>query len=240
MSKQIKIVAIHLQLVAAICLIFVLALAASLSRPAIPSGAHTVQPPPLVVIDPGHGGYDRGAEREGVFESHINLDIALELREVLLAAGYRVVLTRYGDYSLVELDEVSGPKKREDFMRRLGIVEKHQPDVIISIHCNAFGSSRWYGAQTFYQEGEEYDQGKLLAQSIQSMLAQLTDTYREAKPTDFFLARESDRAGCVVECGFLSNPAERQLLLQPGYQRRLAAAIWLGIEDFLRHPDRER
>lgn len=240
MSKQIEIVSIHLQLVAAIALVFVLAMAVSLSRPVLPTGAQAVGQPILVAIDPGHGGYDGGAEREGIFESQVNLAIALELREILLGAGYRVVMTRYGDYSLVELEEISGPKKREDFARRLAIIEQCQPDVLISIHCNAMSSPLWSGAQTFYQEGEEYDQGKLLAQSIQAKLISFTDTTRQIKPTNFFLARESMLPGCLVECGFLSHPGERQRLLQPEYQRRLAAAIWLGIEDFLNSPDRER
>lgn len=240
MSKQIKIVSIHLQLLAAIALIFVLALVASLSRPVLPTGAQALRQPPLVAIDPGHGGYDGGAEREGIFESQVNLAIALELREILLGAGYRVVMTRYGDYSLAELEEIAGPKKREDFARRLAVIEQCQPDVLISVHCNAISSPQWFGAQTFYQEGEEYEQGKLLAQLIQAKLISFTETTRQIRPTNFYLARESMRPGCVVECGFLSNPDERQRLLQPEYQRRLAVAIWLGIEDFLHHPDGER
>ena len=174
----------------------------------------------------------RRSQWGGVIEKDINLAITLQLREILLATGHRVALTRYGDYSLIEQDQVSNPKKREDMARRLAIIEKCQPDVVIVIHCNAINSPIWSGAQTFYQEG--YDRGKLLAEDIQKYLVEFTETNRKASSLDMYLLRESSMVGSLVEAGFVSNARERALLQQEGYQRRIATAIWLGLSHYLR------
>ncbi|MGI6365929.1 MAG: N-acetylmuramoyl-L-alanine amidase [Bacillota bacterium] len=218
---------------AAAGLVLVLIFAAYLGGQTIPlSGDVQALDAPGVVIDAGHGGYDGGAQWGGVIEKDINLAITLQLREILLATGHRVALTRYGDYSLIEQDQVSNPKKREDMARRLAIIEKCQPDVVIVIHCNAINSPIWSGAQTFYQEG--YDRGKLLAEDIQKYLVEFTETNRKASSLDMYLLRESSMVGSLVEAGFVSNARERALLQQEGYQRRIATAIWLGLSHYLR------
>ncbi|MTI94191.1 MAG: N-acetylmuramoyl-L-alanine amidase CwlD [Firmicutes bacterium] len=226
---------LQLRIVLGAGLAVVLVLATILAQPTVPITTENSSLPPLVVIDPGHGGYDGGAERDGVLEKDINLEVALALREVLLATGYRVLMTRYGDYSLIGEDDPGDmTRKRADYQRRLAVVEQSQPDVIIMIHCNAIGSSVWYGAQTFFQEG--YGGGKLLAEDIQFFLTRFTDTSRQVASGDYYLLRESTRIGSLVEVGFISNPRERTLLQQPEYQRRLALAIMLGISKYIHYP----
>lgn len=224
--------------VAAAGLVLILAIAAYLGDKTVPSsGDGLVFNAPGVVIDAGHGGYDGGAQWGGVIEKDINLAITLQLREILLATGHRVALTRYGDYSLIEQDQVSNPKKREDMARRLAVIESHGPDAIIVIHCNAINSPIWSGAQTFYQEG--YDRGKLLAEDIQRYLVEFTETNRKASSLDMYLLRESSMVGSLVEAGFVSNARERELLQQTGYQRRIATAIWLGLARYFQDTAQE-
>lgn len=228
-------IALWIKVIATAGLIVVLFIASLLSGQVLPQ---TVEPAvyvaPGVVIDAGHGGYDGGAEWGGVIEKDINLAISMQLREILLAAGYRVGLTRYGDYSLIEKEEVSNPKKREDMARRLAIIEKNQPDVVILIHCNAINSPHWSGAQTFYQH--DFDQGKILAEDIQYYLREFTVTKRQASALNLYLLRESSVIGSLVEAGFVSNPEERRLLQKLSYQRRIAFATWLGIARYFSHP----
>lgn len=218
---------------AAAGLVLVIIIAAKLGDEVVDlSGNVVVFTAPGVVIDAGHGGYDGGAQWGGVNEKDVNLAIALQLREIFLATGHRVGMTRYGDYSLVEQEQVANPKKREDMARRLSIIEKNYPDVVIVVHCNAINSSKWFGAQTFYQEG--YDRGKLLAEDIQKYLCEFTDTSRKASSLDMYLLRESSMAGALVEAGFVSNPTERELLQKTEYQRVIAIAIWLGADRYSR------
>lgn len=235
LSTAVRKMKMLIKIAAAIGLMITIAVAGYLAEPVQPvTGQTAVYNAPGVVIDAGHGGYDGGAEHGGVMEKDINLEITLQLRELLLATGYRVALTRYGDYSLIEEQEITGTKKREDMARRLAVIEKNAPDVVILIHCNALRSPLWSGAQTFYQP--EFDQGKLLAEDVQYYLSKFTDTNRESKPLDLYLLRESSIIGCLVEAGFISHPGERQLLQQVQYQRRLSLAIWLGIGRYTHYP----
>lgn len=217
------------RLAAMIGLVAVFMIAALLNKPLPMVSTDFTVSVPGIVIDPGHGGYDGGAVWGGVIEKNVNLDISLHLRELLLATGYRVAMTRYGDYSLVELAQT---KKREDMLRRLAIIEQFTPDLFICIHCNAINSTRWSGGQVFCQH--EAEQGLELAKDVQFYLCQFTGTTREASSLDHFLLRESSRLGCLVETGFLSNREERELLQQEKYQRRLATAIWLGLSKYKR------
>jgi len=219
---------IYSKLAAALGLVLVMAIAATLGKRTMPlTGGTATVLAPGVVIDAGHGGYDGGAEWGGVIEKDINLAISLHLREILLATGYRVGMTRYGDYSLV--DQLL-TKKREDMARRLAVIEQNAPDLIILIHCNAMASTRWSGAQAFCQH--ESEQGLELATSVQYYLREFTATTRLASSLDHYLLREGKITGCLVEAGFLSNSTERELLKQDSYQRRIVAAIWLGMERF--------
>jgi N-acetylmuramoyl-L-alanine amidase len=221
---------IYSKLVAALALALMLALVSLIDPGAMPiTGTPGGPRAPGVVIDPGHGGYDGGAQWGDVLEKDINLDISLQLRDILLAGGYRVALTRYGDYSLVEQAQT---KKREDMIRRLAIIEDKAPDFIIVIHCNSMTSTRWSGGQTFSQH--ESEQGLELAKAIQHYFREFTATKRFASTLDHFLLRESNITGCLVEAGFLSNASDRELLQRPDYQRRIAAAVWLGIERYVR------
>lgn len=215
------------KLTTALGLILVFLGAAAINKPYFPVSTDLGCTPPGVAIDPGHGGYDGGATWGGVVEKNINLEISLSLRELLLAAGYRVVMTRYGDYSLVEQAQT---KKREDMVRRLAVIEQFQPDYFLCIHCNAMASTLWWGGQAFCQH--ESALGQELATDIQSYLVHFTDTKRHASSLDHFLLRECSATGCLIEAGFLSHVGDRELLQQKSYQRRLAVAAWLGLVRF--------
>ncbi|RJX23270.1 MAG: N-acetylmuramoyl-L-alanine amidase CwlD [Dethiobacter sp.] len=184
----------------------------------------------VIGIDPGHGGYDPGAKRGGVQEKDVVLEISLFLREYLQQGGAWVVMTRDRDTDLLEI--MAGPKKRLDMQNRLQIVEEAGVELLVSIHTNSINSSRWRGAQVFYQEGHE--EGKLLAAAIQDELRRvLKNTDRLAKGGNFFMLRESSMTGALVEVGFLSNPDEARLLTAPEYQKKIAWAIYLGIIKYL-------
>lgn len=182
-----------------------------------------------IAVDAGHGGYDPGTSSvDGVSEKDVNLAIALKLREVLLLNGYDVVLTRDEDEDFLM---TSGPKKQKDMSARKKIIEESGAHYLISIHTNSIPSPKWRGAQTFYQSDRE--QSASLAMKIQEQLKVATDTNREAKPTDFYLTREIEVVGVVIEAGFLSNPEECANLLNEEYQYRLAWSITKGLTEFL-------
>ena len=177
-------------------------------------------------LDPGMA-VTIGSMHGEAIEKDIVLEISLYLRDYLQQGGASVIMTRETDMDLLELP-VAGPKKRQDLHNRLAVLESSQVDLLVSVHANSFSTSYWRGAQTFYQDGKE--NGKRLAVCMQDELARvLRNTDRVAKSGNFFLLRELDVPGAIVEVGFLSNPEEARLLLNPNYQKKIAWAIYTGI-----------
>ena len=183
----------------------------------------------VIVVDPGHGGIDPGAVGQGVTEKRIVLEVAKRLKTLLNHAGAKVIMTRDSDTDLGSPgpNGLSG-RKREDLANRVELANSNKADLYLSIHVNAFPSSRWRGAQTFYQRNQA--EGKKLAEAIQGELIRvLGNTDRVAKAEDFYTTRNTNMASAIVEIGFISNPAEAELLTDAAYQRKLALAIYSGL-----------
>jgi N-acetylmuramoyl-L-alanine amidase len=186
-----------------------------------------------VVVDPGHGGFDPGTVRQGIYEKHINLKIALKVKETLEETGLRVILTRKGDYNLA----VKGLHRREahryDLRKRLDLVTEHKAELLVSIHVNAFGLSACRGPEVFYFS--EAKGSKLLADYIMEELRLIpgTPSKRPPKKNDYFVLRNCPSAAVLVETGYLSNPEDRKNLLKPAYQKMLAEKISFGIVKYM-------
>ncbi|PHJ38345.1 hypothetical protein P378_10970 [Desulforamulus profundi] len=76
------------------------------------------EPMGRIAVDPGHGGYDPGAMRDGIMEKHLNLEIAEEIAMILKENNVEVLLTRQGDYNHAILGLHKKEAKRYDFQRR--------------------------------------------------------------------------------------------------------------------------
>lgn len=206
-------------------------------KQAAPTPEQTVQPPeplPLtgwvILVDPGHGGYDGGARARisGIWEKHINLAVALEVEKSLAARGASVVMTRREDEDLCEAERpASLTKKRQDMENRVAIAVANHADMVLSIHMNEYRDTRQSGPQVFYRQGA--DAGRLLAGCLQeALIAHLSPAReRQAMAGDYFIL-QLEAPSALVECGFISNAAEEKLLLTPAYQAKLAEAIAEG------------
>ncbi|MEH6941167.1 N-acetylmuramoyl-L-alanine amidase CwlD [Bacillus sp. JJ722] len=183
----------------------------------------------VIVLDPGHGGPDGGASGEGVLEKDIALSITKMIRDYLQEQGALVIMTRDKDTDLA--GDVAGyrARKREDLKKRVEIINESQADLYLSIHLNAFPSSKYSGAQTFYTL--RYKENKELAKFIQYELTHnLENTTREAKSIDHvYVMKYAKKPGALVEVGFLSNANERKLLEDASYQNKVAASIYKGV-----------
>ena len=190
-----------------------------------------------IVIDPGHGGVDPGKVGvNGVVEKDLNLRIAFELRKCLREQGFDVVLTRESDEGLYE--ENSSNKKATDMKRRCKIINETNPVVTVSIHQNSFTDSEVRGPQVFYYTHS--DAGKNLAECIQSELAKIPDAHndRPIKANDkYYMLINTSCPTVIVECGFLSNREEADMLSGGEYQRQIAMSVMTGILDFLQNND---
>ena len=187
----------------------------------------------VVVLDPGHGGEDPGKVGKGdIYEKDINLAIAGYVKQYLELNDYRVIMTRDQDESLGNGSK--GFDKNADMRARLGTIEDAGAVIAVSIHQNSFTDSSVQGAQVFYH-GESND-GQQLAACIQESLWERLDSEkkREIKAdSSYYLLKKSSIPMVIVECGFLSNGRELELLQQEIYQKKLAWAIYMGIEKYL-------
>lgn len=188
---------------------------------------------PVVVIDAGHGGKDPGKVGcNGALEKDINLQIALRLKKLLELNDVFVVMTREEDCDLAS--ENASNRKNEDLKARVNLTQEVSPVAMVSIHQNSFTEEDVDGAQVFYYAASA--EGKSLGTMVQEHLKQELsgDNHRMAKANrEYYLLKKVECPAVIVECGFLSNPVEAELLVTEEYQEKVAFAIHLGILEYI-------
>lgn len=184
---------------------------------------------PVIVLDAGHGGYDPGKVGvNGALEKDINLSIVKKLQNLLEEKGFTVYLTREKDALLAPATSTS--KKKDDMIARIEMITELNPFFTISIHQNSFTDPASSGPQVFYYETSE--ESATMAQVIQDVLNTQLEPVKKRSPqsnTNYYLLTRTPTPTVIVECGFLSNPTEADLLTQDEYQSRVANSIFLGI-----------
>ena len=173
-----------------------------------------------VVIDAGHGGVDGGAVScTGAPESQINLEIALRLNDLLHLLGIQTKMIRTEDISVYTEGNTIAAKKVSDLKERVRIVNSTNRAILISIHQNYFSDGRYGGAQVFYRENDS-DLAVSLQQNFLSTINR--SSRRKAKRgEDIYLLKQVRCTTALIECGFLSNPQEEQLLRSAEYQQKI-------------------
>lgn len=183
-----------------------------------------------IVIDPGHGGRDNGAQVDGVKEDILNLQVSMELKKLVEQAGGTIILTRDDDYDLSS--EAAKNHKKEDLEKRVQLMNQEEVDLFISIHMNKFGQAKVKGAQVFYQVNHPLS--KMLAQSIQDTFQKQLSSKKLPRLGNYYILNETTTTGVLVECGFMSNPEELLMLQDTSYQTKVAYAIYKGIVEYLK------
>ena len=125
-------------------------------------------------------------------------------------------------------------KKISDMKNRVYIGNNSGADVYVSIHMNYYTDSQYSGWQTFYQSKNE--ESKKLATFIQQALTENIGKNNRV-PMAIKGAYIMDKVkipSVIVECGFLSNPEERNELITDGRKQKTAKAIAEGIVEYLR------
>lgn len=181
----------------------------------------------IIVIDPGHGGFDGGAQGAVASEKDLNLKVATSLKQALEKRGYFVVMTREEDVALKTVGEKLSTKK-SDMRERLVRINASSAALLISVHMNHFSESKYKGAQVFYnKDGREA--ALLMQEALRNMDPSNT---REAKQADgdLYLLSHAKMPACLLECGFLSNPEEEKLLMNATYRDLLAQTVASAVD----------
>lgn len=189
-----------------------------------------------VVIDPGHGGKDPGAEGKSIQEKKIVLQISLRLAQMLHQKGLNVLLTRSDD-TFVRIP------------RRAEIAEENNADIFISIHVNSTSNPSVHGVETFFlpppntpgtysthpdhrrHDGHAFVKSntRLAFETQRNILEQTDANDRGIKHSGLSVLSDLSCPGILVEAGFISNRKEERKLATPIYQHRIAAGIARGI-----------
>lgn len=168
----------------------------------------------VVIIDPGHGGYDQGtAGSLGNTEKQLTLKTAHHVANQLREAGAQVILTRTTD------TYVSLPT-------RTSMSNLHNADAFISIHFDSTEDTSINGMTTYFY----YDFQKGLANNIHSSIVNSTKLKnREVQHGDYYVLRENYNDAILLELGFLSNPTEETYIATDRFQTIVANSIYKGL-----------
>lgn len=171
-----------------------------------------------VIIDPGHGGHDRGGHHGKVYEKHLALDTALRLEYLLKQQGIRTKMTRRSDIFI-------------SLPGRVAMGNRHGKSIYVSIHFNHAWRREASGLETFYHGAE----GKKLANLVQKGISsKLRTPNRGAKYARFYVIRNSKHPAILVEGGFVSNKRERERMKKAWFRQSLAEGIAEGIIKYKR------
>ncbi|WP_309228232.1 N-acetylmuramoyl-L-alanine amidase [Virgibacillus saliphilus] len=172
-----------------------------------------------IVIDPGHGGSDPGAEAvNGKFEKDIIMSTVDEIVSILQESGANVILTRNSDYF------VSLPN-------RVYISNSYNTHAFISLHFNSHPVMDVNGVETHYYSGAKSD---ALANAMQSSLEQNTPlASRGIKQSDLYVLRESNAPSVLLELGFITNPSDLSAIKTKEYQNNIAKGVLDGLHLYL-------
>jgi N-acetylmuramoyl-L-alanine amidase len=205
-------------------------------------------PPPLVCIDPGHGtppaigrqtepigpGSDVLKIKDGggaSGEAAVNLAIAQRTRTLLLRRGYRVAMTRTGP--LFRYGN-GGNIARAQFCNR-----RHAA-LMLRVHADGSTNTSLHGFQTLYPALHAGWTDDIYARSLRAARLVQAASLRATGAREIGLVRRADLTGfnwanvpaILVECGFLTNPAERRRLQSSGYEWRIARGLAAGVVAF--------
>lgn len=191
-----------------------------------------------VVLDPGHGGHDAGATSPYAREKDCNLAVAKRLRAKLLKLGFKVVMTRDGDYFLT-------------LQQRVAIANKTPDSIFVSIHHNS-GRSGAEGIETFTlaphgttgpfartRRTEELSGNNQDSENIALATAVHSRAVKASKAVDRGIQRARFSVLCTIvrpailfEGGFVSNPEEGRRIASAAYQELLAESLAQGIVSY--------
>jgi N-acetylmuramoyl-L-alanine amidase len=180
--------------------------------------------PRLIVIDPGHGGSDRGTIHGGVSEADLTLDMAKRLRDILVARGWQVKMTHDTDVDVYAPDDTA----HEELQARVDVANKAGARLFVSVHVNAFINAGPYGTTTYISKPDDV------------ALARIVETHLSADGTKddgivkshLYVTLHTRMPAVLVETAFLSNPSDYALLTSAAWRQKVAQEIADGIGEY--------
>lgn len=179
----------------------------------------------VIVVDPGHGGSNPGAVANNTRESDHNLAVSLKLRDKLVQAGAKVIMTRDTDRTVA----AEGSSLGQELQARVAMAEANNADAFVSIHSNSNPDSKIAGGMTFYHSANSSD----LASKVQNAMIKETGAVdKGTSSATFYVLRNTSMPSILVEMGFVTNAQEAARLSSNSYRTSLANGIFNGITNY--------
>lgn len=192
-----------------------------------------------IVIDAGHGGEDGGAVAiDGTLEKDLNLEIAKALGLICELNGNEVRQTRTTDTLLYDhygdLENYKGQKKIYDLKNRLKIANEYESPLYVGIHMNNFSMPQYSGMQIYYSCGNEQSVNiaRLICNTNKLYLQKDNNRQIKKANSSIYILDKAECPSVLVECGFMSNERELELLKSSEHQINLALVIFASITNF--------
>jgi N-acetylmuramoyl-L-alanine amidase len=185
--------------------------------------------PRLIVLDPGHGGSDSGAEHNGVTEKNVTLDISRRLRGVLASRGWTVRMTRDSDVDVYAPNDSA----HDELQARCDIANRAGARLFVSIHANSFTTSSLNGTTTYYYKSVDLALARAVHRRLIAALGTKDDGVRKE---NFYVIHHTTMPAILIETAFISNPSDAALMRSPEFLQRIAIAIADGVSDFSKLP----
>lgn len=179
-----------------------------------------------VIIDPGHGDHDPGANGFGYQEKNVVLDISLRMKKYYQQTPIGVQFTRESDVFMT-------------LSNRAAFAQKNDGDIYVSVHANALNGSA-HGQETFYYAARNTndDQSKALSTYVHKRMQEawgLKD--RGIKFGNLAVLRENTVPATLAEIGFIDNKTDNAYIASANRREQMARAIFLGTLDYYYHYD---
>lgn len=185
----------------------------------------------IICIDPGHGGADVGAigtlNGEKIYEKDINMAIAKPLRDLLKAAGAKVIMTHATDKDVY----AAYADDAKELQARCDIANKAGADAFVSIHIDSFANTAIDGTTVYYHPKTSKD--LLLAQRIHyAIINNLAIPDRGVRANDLYVNVHTKMPSVLVEMGFISNTHRLKMLTSSWGAKSIANSLYEGLLDY--------
>lgn len=191
-----------------------------------PRSGYVPTNPRLIVIDPGHGGSDPGTQHGGLKEADLALDMAKRLREILMAQGWQVQMTRDTDVDVYAPNDSA----RDELQARDDVANNAGARLFVSIHANAFINSGPYGTTCYVSKPEDLALGRIL----EAHLAADGTKDDGVVKSHLYVTLHARMPAALIETAFLTNPGDYALLASSAWRQKVAQEIADGIGEYAR------
>jgi N-acetylmuramoyl-L-alanine amidase len=194
-----------------------------------PHGGYAPTNPHLIVIDPGHGGSDRGSVHGGLSEATVNLDVAKRLRAILVERGWQVKMTHETDVDVYQPNDSA----HDELQARVDVANSLGARAFVSVHANAYINSGPYGTTLYVSKAEDVP----LARAIETKLADDGTKDDGIVKSHMYVTYHTRMPAVLIETAFLTNPNDYALLASPAWRQKVAEEMADGIVQYAQdHP----